>query len=89
MQEIVSQVLKRVCDGCDLAVSYELINPPDIQMAEMGRWYVIVREVWVEGAGFRKLSVQACSLECVEAAAKKLVVPPEPPISLADLQYTK
>jgi hypothetical protein len=73
-QEIVSQKLKRTCDGCGSVVEWEMIGLQEATIIEMQEWYTIIREVFVEGR-FVKIMVQACSLACTPAAAIKLALP--------------
>lgn len=71
--EVVSQRIKKTCDGCDKVVEFELVNPTDDEVTDMTQWFTIVREVLDSESGrFVKLVVQACSISCVSLAAMKL-----------------
>ncbi len=88
MQEVISQKIRRTCQGCDAVQEWELISPSENTINQMQEWYTVLREILVDGH-FEKLCVQACCLACVPAAAVKLALPtrlPEPAINLADLQ---
>lgn len=75
-QELVSQRIKRTCEGCGGVKEWELVNAPDSAAQEMQQYYTIIREVFSEAEGrFVKLAVQACSLPCVAVAALKLATP--------------
>ena len=87
-QEIVSQRIKRTCQGCDAVKEYELVGMSEDTTKEMQDWYTVIREVF-DGERFVKIMAQACSLACVPAAAVKLALPPqpeEPEIDLASLR---
>lgn len=90
-QHVVSQKIKRTCQGCDFEAEYELINASDDTIAEMQNWYTVIREVF-DGQGFVKMMVQAHSLDCMRKAAEKMVLPPienETPIDLTTLRNTE
>lgn len=98
-QEMVSQILKRTCDGCGVVKTWEMVNiqeRPEM-IIEMQGWFTVVREVFMPGEGFIKMMVQVCSPECITTAAAKLKLPepePEPAgplddIDLAALQAPK
>lgn len=75
-QELVSQRIKRTCEGCGSVREWELVNAPDSAAQEMQQYYTIVREIFSEQEGrYIKLAVQACSLACVPVAALKLAAP--------------
>ena len=73
-QEVVSQKVKRECQGCGAAKEWEWVGAGEDIAREMGEWYAISREVFVEGR-VQRLGVHACSLPCVPAAAIKLALP--------------
>lgn len=76
-QELISQKIKRVCDGCGLVKEWELIHASNEQMIEMTEWYVVIHELFDAYEGqFKKLNVSCCSLPCVPAAAIKIAVLP-------------
>ena len=91
-QQLISQKIKRTCEGCGLEKEWELVGAPAEQVVEMTQWYTIIREVYdPQEQHFVKLTVQACSLPCVPAAAVKVAVLPqndEPadPIDLGSLR---
>lgn len=81
-QEMVSQQLRRICDGCGLVKVWEMVNiqeQPE-QVEEMQAWYTIVREVFMPSEGFVKMMVQTCSSDCLTKAAEKLKLPEPDPI---------
>lgn len=90
MQELISQKIKRTCQGCGATKEWELVEPSKDTLTEMQEWYTVIREIFIEGHGFEKMVVQACQLSCVPAAAVKLALPPqqdnEPPIDLSSLR---
>ena len=98
-QEMVSQILKRTCDGCGVVKTWEMVNIQERPetIIEMQGWFTVVREVFMPGEGFIKMMVQVCSPECITVAAAKLKLPePEPEqevasdnIDLAALQTPK
>ncbi len=98
-QEMVSQILKRTCDGCGVVKTWEMVNIQERPetIIEMQAWFTVVREVFMPSEGFVKMMVQTCSAECLVAAAAKLQLPePEPvpeeaadSIDLAALQTPK
>lgn len=73
-QEMISQRIKRTCEGCGLVKEWELIGMGEETILEMQNWYVVIREVFFDGR-FTKIMVQSCSLACVPAAAIKLALP--------------
>lgn len=73
-QQLVSQVIKKTCEGCGQEKKYELVDAGEETIREMQDWYAIVREVWV-GDRFQKIISQACCLACVPLAAVKLALP--------------
>lgn len=87
-QEVISQKIKKTCEGCGEVHEYELVGPSEKTLKDLQEWYTVVREVF-DGEHFVKLMVQACCLACVPAAAVKLALPPapeEPAIDLASLR---
>ena len=87
-QELISQRIKRTCEGCGQVKEWELVEAPDADIVSMSEWCTAIREIPHEGK-FIKLVVQACSLACVNKAAEKLYVQPEEPaddINLASLR---
>lgn len=88
-QRVVSQKIERTCEGCGAIKVYELMSSSDSELQELQNWYTIVREVYYQGQ-LAKLMVQACSPNCISAAAAKLVLPPDDgqndAIDLASLQ---
>lgn len=96
-QEMVSQLLKRTCDGCGLCKTWEMVNLHErpAQIIEMQAWFTVVREVFMPGEGFVKMMVQVCSSDCITVAAAKLKLPepeqevPADSIDLAALQTPK
>lgn len=89
-QEITSQKIKRVCEGCGVVKEWELVGMQEDTVKEMQEWYTIIREVFVDGR-FVKIMVQACSLACTPVAAVKLALPkmedePADNIDLASLR---
>jgi hypothetical protein len=89
METMSSQKMKRVCDACGSEKEWELIGVQEAAILEMQEWYMITRAVVVNGQ-FQKISVNACSLACVPAAAVKLALPeqrePDDNIDLASLR---
>lgn len=76
-QQVISQRIKRTCEGCNKIVEFEMVDPTDDAITDMTRWYTVVREIADSQTGrFHKLMVQACSLPCVNLAALKLEVVP-------------
>lgn len=75
-QEIVSNKIRKTCEGCGKSRDYELIgvdvNVPALN--ELKEWRTIIREVYHQGQ-FLKLATWACSAECVVAADAKIQVP--------------
>ena len=75
MSEIMSsQKMQRTCDACGAMKEWELIGVQEPAILEMQEWYLITRAVVMNGR-FEKLSVNACCLSCVPAAAVKLALP--------------
>lgn len=89
-QEVISQKIRRICQGCELTKEFELIGAGPETIEEMSQWYSVIREVFDPETGhFIKMIVQACSLACVPAAAVRLALPPkreEPEIDLESLR---
>ena len=94
-QVVISQKIKRTCDGCGKDFEYELIGErPDAEIDELFAWFTLIREVADPESGrMAKLMVQAHSLECVPAAACKIAVTPqsvnEGVIDISSLQVNK
>lgn len=89
-QDIISQKIKRTCEGCGTVKEWELVGMQEDTIKEMQDWYTIIREVYAEGH-FVKVMVQACSLACTPVAAVKLALPkmedePADNIDLASLR---
>jgi hypothetical protein len=89
-QEMISQKIRRTCEGCGVVKEWELIGMGEETIIEMQNWYTIIREVFFDGK-FEKIMVQACSLACTPAAAIKLALPkvaeePSDDIDLASLR---
>lgn len=76
-QRIISQTIKKICEGCGQEKTYELVDAGEDTIKELQNWYTIVREVWV-GDHFEKLMAHAYGLECVPVAAVKLMLPELP-----------
>jgi hypothetical protein len=86
-QEIISQKMRRTCQGCELVKEFELVNMTPETSNDMQGWYTVIREVLDPQEGrFVKMMVQACSLACVPVAAVKLVLPDLEPTSDIDLK---
>jgi hypothetical protein len=90
-QELVSQKVKRTCEGCGFEETYELFPPtPEVAIA-LTRWYQTAKRVIFPNGEQLEMQVMACSLTCLEPAAAKMVPPvaepsSEPTIDLASLQ---
>jgi len=87
-QEVISQKIKKTCDGCGSVHEYEMVDPSEAMMQEIENWYTVGRAVRAEGRVL-KMMAEACCLACVPAAAVKLALPPaapEPEIDLASLR---
>ena len=89
-EAMVSQKMKRGCDGCGKEVEWELVGATEQAINEMQDWYLITRAIVMDGR-FTKVQANACSLPCVPAAAIKLALPspanePEDNIDLASLR---
>ena len=90
-KEMMSQIVKQTCDGCGSVKETQTIGVSQQEIVdEIVKWYVVGRKVLINGE-LVQLSVDACSLECVPAAAIKLALPTpqeEPPdnIDLAALR---
>jgi hypothetical protein len=95
-QELLSQKMKRTCDGCGTTYEWDMVGLNAEIIKQLENWYTIIREIFFDGE-FRKMMVQCCSLACTPVAAVKLALPPqqeEPAdnIDLASLRasnYTK
>lgn len=75
MQEMTSQKIKRVCDGCGFEKEYEMVNASEENARDFMEWYTIVREFPNEQTGrIDKVMVQAHKIECVPAAATKILL---------------
>jgi hypothetical protein len=91
-ESVVSNKIRKTCEGCSLEMEYELVNITEETIESLSKWHQITRGMVVmtpEGPQFRKFSVHACSLACVNAAAVKLQLPPQEPereIDLASLR---
>ena len=94
-EAMVSQKMKRGCDGCGKEVEWELVGATEQAINEMQDWYLVIRNVILpDETGrprFTKVQSNACSLPCVPAAAIKLALPspanePEDNIDLASLR---
>ena len=86
-QRVISQVVERTCDACGKVEKYDLVVPTQEAILAMCEWYM----VGLQFPSGEAAKVQACSLECVPAAAVKLALPssaPEqdPPIDLDSLR---
>jgi hypothetical protein len=76
-EQVISQKVQRICDGCGKEHTYELIGAEQDQIIEMATWYVIEHKVTDYAAGqFIQMKVQACSLACVPTAATKIAILP-------------
>lgn len=76
-EQVISQKLKRICDGCGKEFVYEMVDTPDEVITEMTQWIVLARQVADSKTGrFIGLKGQACSLPCVNLAALKLAQVP-------------
>lgn len=82
-QEMVSQQLRRTCDGCGLVKTWEMVNIQERpeQIIEMQAWFTVVREVFMPSEGFIKMMVQVCSPDCIAKAAEKLKLPDQEPVA--------
>jgi hypothetical protein len=101
-QEVISQKIRKTCEGCGSITEFEMINTPDETLTTLQNWYTVIRELLVmtpQGPQYQKAMVQACSPTCVSAATLKLVsipiqIPPpagsenEPEIDLASLRMS-
>lgn len=79
-QEVISQKVKKTCEGCGQSFEFELVNSSQETVEALQNWYTVIREILImtpEGPRFHKLMVQAHALECVPAAAVKLALPPQ------------
>jgi hypothetical protein len=87
-EAVVSNKIRKTCEGCSLEVEYELVNASEETIDGLSKWHQITRGMIVmteRGPEFRKFSVHACSLACVNAAAVKLQLPPQEPEQEIDL----
>jgi len=90
-KEMVSQRVKQTCDGCGLVKETEMVGVDEQSLvAEIQTWYQVGRKVLRNGQ-LGQISVDACSLACVPAAAIKLALPspqdePADNIDLASLR---
>ena len=76
-QRPVSQKIERTCEGCDKKVEFELVGATEETLRQMMAWFTVIREDIDPDTGRPfKMLVQACSLECISAAAVKLLMPP-------------
>jgi hypothetical protein len=80
MKEVISQKMQQVCDACGKKHEWELVGADQnaVTLAEMQEWFTIRRKAVIDGA-LQQLSIDACSVTCVPAAALKLLLPPLPP----------
>jgi hypothetical protein len=93
-QTVISQKIKRTCDGCQKEFEYELIGQrPDTEIEELFNWVTLIRELPDQETGrMAKIMVQAHSLECIPAAGCKLYAVAqqnEPNIDISALQVNK
>ena len=93
-QRIKSNLIERVCDGCNKSFEYELIGQrPDAELDELFNWVTLIREILDQESGrLAKMIVQAHSLECIPAAACKLYAVAqndEPTIDISALQVNR
>lgn len=94
-KEITSQVMKQTCDACGTSKEWEMVgadDKPEI-LIEMQEWYIVGRKVIDPQGRMGSISVDACSLACVPAAAIKLALPkfaeePADKIDLASLRQS-
>ena len=90
-KEMMSQIVKQTRDGCGSVKETQTIGVSQQEIVdEIVKWYVVGRKVLINGE-LVQLSVDACSLECVPAAAIKLALPspqdePADNIDLASLR---
>lgn len=69
----ISHIIERKCQGCEQKFRYETIDPTPEQRDHMTGWFVIVREVYIEGREeFVKFTAQAHSPECIMPAVNKM-----------------
>jgi hypothetical protein len=98
--QMVSQKIKKTCEGCGVEKIYEMIEEPSAEtIKELENWYTLVREMLVpdgrNGAKYEKFMVQAHEPACVPVALLKLmklgvtVEEPADEIDLASLQQDK
>jgi hypothetical protein len=93
-KQLKTQVVEVTCDGCGQTKQYELaVNPGSMEenmlQQALADWYYVGRKFIVNGQPFQQ-QMDACSLECVPAAAVKVTLPPdlqEP--DLASLQVNR
>lgn len=78
-KEVISQKMQQKCDACGKTHEWELVGADQnsVTLGEMQEWFTIGRKAVIEGA-LRQLSIDACSVNCVPAAALKLLLPSQP-----------
>jgi hypothetical protein len=74
--QMVSQKVKRTCDGCGAEFEWEFVNITEETLASMQQWYKVTRKLMVDKQPV-EFKADACSLACVPAAAVKLALPPQ------------
>lgn len=88
---IKTQIGEKTCDGCGKVVEVELaVNEGSAEFDSLSellsKWYKVGRRVYIPAQGrCMDLQAEACSLECVPAAAVKLALPPAEEDSTIDL----
>lgn len=70
-----SNILVYTCEGCGGSREFEAVSPTPETISAMSKYFTIVRNVVDQGQTFQ-LKVQACSIECIPAAALKLMAVP-------------
>jgi|ERR1035437_4353007 hypothetical protein len=74
-KQMISQRVKQTCDGCGESTETETIGVSEQEIVtEIQKWYVAGKKAMVDGQ-LVQLSVDACCLACVPAAAIKLALP--------------
>jgi transcription elongation factor Elf1 len=70
-----SNILVYTCEGCGKSHEFEAVNPTPETISAMSKYFTIARNVVDQGQTYQ-LKVQACSIDCVPAAALKLLAVP-------------
>ena len=91
-QQMVSQKIEKICDGCGRTETYELVGTSPQQIAELQEWRIIYRELFIEG-NWTKVVYLACSRACLVPSDEKVesaITKPEPSddIDLSTLRKT-